>query len=106
MPDGQLLGEKSDALTEQWLMNTAGTLRRHLKYLYDKYHASEIYITELGWAERGEASKTDLADIRNDDGRQRYFRDHLSEMLLAIYKDGVPLAGCFIWVRGGGSRGR
>ncbi|UZJ55255.1 hypothetical protein CBS101457_004575 [Exobasidium rhododendri] len=96
-PEGQLLGEKSDALTESWLMNTAGTLRRHLKYVYDEYKPDSIVITEFGWSERDQDGKTDLADVRNDDGRQRYFRDHLAEMLLAVYKDGTPLTGCFIW---------
>jgi len=97
MPDGQLIGEKSDALTESWLMNTAGTLRRHLKYIHDRYNIDEIQITEIGWAERGEADKKELSDLRNDAGRQRYFRDHLAEMLLAVYKDGVPLTACYIW---------
>lgn len=98
LPDGQLLGEKSDKTTESWLMNTAGTLRRHLKYIYDQYKSEEIYITEFGWAERNQANKEDLADIRKDDGRERYMFDHLAEMLLAIYKDGIPLRGAFIWV--------
>jgi beta-glucosidase/6-phospho-beta-glucosidase/beta-galactosidase len=97
-PDGQLLGEKSDPTTESWLMNTAGTLRRHLKYIYDEYKRDEVIISEFGWAERNQAEKTDLADIRDDEGRRRYFRDYLAEMLLAIYKDGVPLNGCFLWV--------
>jgi beta-glucosidase/6-phospho-beta-glucosidase/beta-galactosidase len=98
MPDGQLLGEKSDETTEGWLMNTAGTLQRHLKYCYDQYKSSEIYISEIGWAERGESSKTDIADIKRDEGREKYLVEHLAEMLLAIYKDGVPLKGVFFWV--------
>ena len=80
-------------------MNTAGTLRGHLKYIYDKYEPNEIYVTEFGWSERGGADKTESADIRMDDGRERYLLDHLAEMLQAIYKDGVPLKGCLIWVR-------
>jgi beta-glucosidase/6-phospho-beta-glucosidase/beta-galactosidase len=98
MPDGQLLGEKSDETTEGWLMNTAGTLRRHLKYVYDQYKSHEIYIAEIGWAERGQAGKTEVADMIRDGGREKYLLEHLAEMLLAIYNDGVPLKGVFFWV--------
>lgn len=98
LPDGQLIGEQSDHSTESWLMNTAGTLRRHLKYCYDHYPTrGGIYITEIGWAERDESKKMSKATQRQDLGRQRYFQDHLAAMLLSVYKDGVPLRGVYLW---------
>ncbi|MCO5565716.1 hypothetical protein L7F22_019390 [Adiantum nelumboides] len=98
LSDGTLIGERSDKSTEKWLMNTAGQLRDHLRCLAERYPTKNgIYITEIGWAERGESEKTSLADIRHDDGRQRYLRDHLAEMLWSIYKDGTPLKGILFW---------
>lgn len=98
LSDGTLIGERSDPSTEKWLMNTAGQLREHLRWLSEKYPTKDgIYITEIGWTERLESNKTSIADIRHDDGRQRYLRDHLTEMLWAIYKDGIPLKGVFFW---------
>lgn len=98
LSDGTLIGERSDPSTEKWLMNTAGQLREHLRWLAERYPTKNgIYITEIGWAERGEHEKKTLSDIRHDDGRQRYLRDHLAEMLWAIYKDGTPLKGVLFW---------
>lgn len=95
------MGERADP-SAPTLFNSAGMLRAHLKALYDDYPSrGGLYLTAIGWAERGEGNKTSIDDVRHDDGRQRYLHDHLAEMLLAIYKDGVPLRGVFFWVRVG-----
>jgi beta-glucosidase len=98
LADGQIIGERGDESLAHYLVNTAGSLRGHLRWLYDEFPSrGGIYITEFGWAERGEADMQSIDDVRHDAGRQSYLRDYFSEMLLAIYKDGVPLKGAFIW---------
>ena len=98
LADGQIAGERGDDSLSHYLVNTAGSLRDHLRWLYEEFPSrGGIFITEMGWAERGEEDMTNINDKRHDIGRQRYLREYLSEMLLAIYKDGIPLKGAFIW---------
>lgn len=98
LESGWPLGESSDSTTETWLYSTAGVLRHHLKQIKKHFDVKEgIYLSEFGWAEKGEAAKKDLGDIMLDDGRQRYYIQYLGEALKAIEYGGIPLLGAFCW---------
>lgn len=98
LESGWPLGESSDITTNSWLFNTAGVLRYHLVRIKEQFDVHEgIILTEFGWAEKDEANKTEVSDLRMDVGRQRYYTEYLGETLKAIEYSGVPLLGAFLW---------
>ncbi|KAJ1022420.1 hypothetical protein NDA16_003409 [Ustilago loliicola] len=77
--DAVLLGLWSDPIRDRWSGNMT------------------IYLSEVGFAEPFESSKTTLSQITLDAARARYVIDRLEEYLLAIHKDGLNLGGVFFW---------
>ncbi|GJJ11077.1 hypothetical protein Clacol_005308 [Clathrus columnatus] len=94
---GWALGAAADPLSS-WLGDTSSLLRYQLNWLYDNFPApGGIYISEFGFAEPFEYDRTELYQITWDERRATYLLDYLNEALLAIYEDGIPLKGTFIW---------
>merc|ERR1712115_762319 len=64
-------------------------IRSCLNYLWNTYK-KPIIISEFGFPIPGESSAT-LASIRYDTPRSEYYLAYLSEMLKAMYEDGVKV---------------
>lgn len=70
-------------------------IREGLKYLWNKYKVPVI-ITEFGFIVPGEVEAA-LPSIRFDTLRTDYYLSYLSEMLKAMYEDGVQVIGTIAW---------
>jgi len=73
-----------------WLYEVPWGLRKLLTWLKEEYGGPDIYVTENGW------SDTEVEGV-NDDGRVRYFRNNINEMLKAIVEHDVPVKGYTAW---------
>ncbi|XP_060522149.1 myrosinase 1-like [Cylas formicarius] len=74
--------------TAEWLVSYPEGLRLALNQINDRYHPSEIIITENGWSDDGQL---------NDIGRQEYMEGYLNSILEAITEDGVNVTGYSTW---------
>lgn len=91
------LGELADPRSS-WLYNSAGLVRNFLRQIRDRWSGDmTIYLSEVGFAEPFESSKTTISQIAYDAARTRYVIDQLGEYLLAIHEDGLNLGGVFFW---------
>lgn len=54
-------------------------------------------MTEFGFPVFGEAEKADLTDQLFDTPRSLYYLSFMSEILKAIWEDGVDVRGAFAW---------
>lgn len=98
MSDGFFLGTAYPDLSCDWMSNTPGQFRNHLKYVNKRWPTPlGIIVTEIGWPERDEANKTNTWDIVQDTGRQNYYLDHLNTILESVKSDGVKIAGAWLW---------
>ena len=80
----------------QWDYLTPQYFRQHLNYIWNTYRPSGIAITEFGFNPFMEYARTVNAQ-RYDLERAEYYVDYLSEMLKAMYEDGVNVIGAFAW---------
>ena len=80
----------------QWDYLTPQYFRQHLNYMWNTYRPSGIAITEFGFNPFMEYARTVNAQ-RYDLERAEYYVDYLSEMLKAMYEDGVNVIGAFAW---------
>ncbi|KAH8113805.1 glycoside hydrolase family 1 protein [Phellopilus nigrolimitatus] len=80
-----------------WLKATPNNLRHELSAIKKRWPYNKIYISEFGFAEPEEQSRTNLAWVLDDADRTNYYMTMLGEALLAIHEDGIPLAGTFAW---------
>ncbi|THH11422.1 hypothetical protein EW145_g666 [Phellinidium pouzarii] len=80
-----------------WLMATPSRLRYELGAIRQRWPYNKIFISEFGFSEPAEGTRTDLSNVLDDSGRTNYFMTYLGEALLAIHEDGIPLAGTFTW---------
>ncbi|KAI5119982.1 hypothetical protein M0805_004427 [Coniferiporia weirii] len=80
-----------------WLAATPSWLRYELGAIKSRWPYNKIYISEYGFSEPAEGTRTDLTDVLDDSDRTNYFMTYLGEALLAIHEDGIPLAGAFSW---------
>lgn len=95
--DGWGIGYAADTAVP-WLYNTAAYLRRQLRYLTTEFPSDGgIYVSEFGFSEVGESARSDEYIITWDTRRAIYFRDYLTECLLAIHEDGINLRGTLAW---------
>jgi len=94
--DGLAIGPPADPFTP-WLYNTAVYLRYQLKTLMDFYKPKSIYITEFGFSRPFEYARQDLYAILFDTDRTAYYQDYMTEALLSVIEDGVPLKGVYAW---------
>jgi beta-glucosidase/6-phospho-beta-glucosidase/beta-galactosidase len=66
-----------------------------MNYLWNTYKTPLVY-TEFGFPVFAEAEK-DLAAQRYDTPRSNYYLSVMSELLAAIWEDGIDLRGAFAW---------
>lgn len=71
-------------------------LRSYLNYLWNTWR-KPVVITEFGYPVFGEADKDQLEDQLYDSPRSTYYLSYMSEVLKAIWEDGVHVAGAFAW---------
>lgn len=88
-PDGSYIGPES-AL--DWLRDVPWGFRKHLNYLYKRYQMP-IYITENGYACKGEGDKTAEEAIKDVD-RVNYYKGYLGAVQDAV-NDGVDIRSYF-----------
>ncbi|OAL18195.1 hypothetical protein AYO22_10972 [Fonsecaea multimorphosa] len=82
--------------SQSYVYITPRYLRLYLSYLYNTFH-TPIVITEFGFPVFGEAEQTTLSDQLSDMPRSVYYLSYMSEVLKAIWEDGVHVAGAFAW---------
>ena len=75
-----------------WLNKVPWGLRVLLNHIKKSYGDPEIYITENGWSEKGEAERVGAAAL-NDNERVGYFTEYINEALKATLIDRVKLKG-------------
>ncbi|XP_060535485.1 myrosinase 1-like [Cylas formicarius] len=71
-----------------WLTSYPSGMRKLLNWVNNKYHPSEIFVTENGWSDNGQL---------DDQGRLTYLQSYLSNMLDAILEDGINVVGYTTW---------
>jgi len=94
--DNFAIGPPADPFTA-WLYNTAAYLRYQLTTLMKFYNPKSIYITEFGFSRPFEYARQDLYAILFDTDRAAYYQDYMTEALLSVVEDGVPLKGVYAW---------
>lgn len=82
--------------SQSYVYITPTFLREYLGYLYNTFR-TPVVITEFGFPIFGEAEKLDLSDQLFDTPRSIYYLSYLSEVLKAIWEDGVNVQGAFAW---------
>nr|XP_043635467.1 beta-glucosidase 13-like [Erigeron canadensis] len=78
-----------------WLYSYPPGFRKLLVYIKDNYGDPLIYITENGWVDKTDNTKT-VEQARVDLERIEYHNKHLQSLLDAI-KAGVRVKGYFVW---------
>lgn len=73
-----------------WLVHVPWGFRRLLVWIKDTYHNPLVYVTENGW------SDTDVVGL-NDDGRIRYYREYINEMMKAVLIDECNVRAYTAW---------
>lgn len=81
--------------SQSYVYITPTYLRLYLNYLYNTWRAP-IVIAEFGFPVFGEADK-ELPDQLFDSPRSQYYLSYMSEVLKAIWEDGVEVIGAFAW---------
>lgn len=81
--------------SQSYVYITPTYFRTYLSYLWNTFR-SPIAITEFGFPVFGEAEKA-LADQLFDSPRSWYYQSFLTEMLKAMWEDGVKVIGAFAW---------
>lgn len=81
--------------SESYVYTTPTYLRSYLNYLHSTWR-TPVAITEFGFPVFGEADK-ELADQLFDMPRSQYYLAFLSEVLKAIWEDGVEVVGAWAW---------
>jgi beta-glucosidase/6-phospho-beta-glucosidase/beta-galactosidase len=81
--------------SQSYVYLTPAYFRTYLSYLWNTFK-SPIVITEFGFPVFGEAEK-DLPDQLFDSPRSWYYQSFMSEVLKAIWEDGVNVMGAFAW---------
>ncbi|TKX25586.1 beta-glucosidase-like protein 1 [Elsinoe australis] len=98
---GWLIGPAADP-TAPWLHKATDWVPAFLHYLQDTWitasptNASGVAVTEFGFAEPFENSKTLRQDILTDPLRTSYFHDYMRALLLAM-SEGVEVIGTLAW---------
>jgi beta-glucosidase/6-phospho-beta-glucosidase/beta-galactosidase len=82
--------------SQSYVYITPTYLRLYLNYLHNTFH-TPIVLTEFGFPVFGEADKVNLSDQLFDSPRSIYYLSFMSEVLKAIWEDGVEVLGAFAW---------
>ncbi|KAE9385514.1 hypothetical protein BT96DRAFT_1089722 [Gymnopus androsaceus JB14] len=83
---GWAVGPASDPRTSDRLFATPQWFRHAMKEIHRRWPTNKIMLSEFGFIQPFEGNR-----IPN------YFMSYLSELLLLINEDGIPLAGAFAW---------
>ncbi|OAQ59629.1 beta-glucosidase [Pochonia chlamydosporia 170] len=81
--------------SQSYVRTTPTLLRSYLNYLYTNWR-KPIALTEFGFPVFAEGEK-ELTDQLFDTPRTTYYLSYLSELLKAIWEDGVDVVGAFAW---------
>jgi beta-glucosidase/6-phospho-beta-glucosidase/beta-galactosidase len=81
--------------SQTYVYLTPTYLRSYLNYLYNTWR-TPIALTEFGFPVFGEADKG-LSDQLFDSPRSIYYLSFMSEVLKAIWEDGVEVVGAYAW---------
>lgn len=93
---GWLIGASGDQLAT-WLHVATDWLPAFLRYISETWAKDKpIIISEFGFAEPFEASKTNLHDILYDPIRTSYYHTYMRGILIAL-SEGINVAGCLAW---------
>lgn len=103
---GTPIGHKSDA--NNWLFSYGAGFRRMQKWISDRYSANgekmSIIVSENGWGQPDKdqdgtlpSSKGNMERQLYDLDRCNYYRDHIGNMTLAMFRDQVDVRGYFAW---------
>lgn len=82
--------------SQTYVYITPTFLREYLGYLYNTFRVP-VVVTEFGFPVYGESEKSPLADQLFDSPRSWYYLSYMSEILKAIWEDGVDVRGAFAW---------
>jgi len=91
--NGKLIGPVAES---KWLNVYPQGLRGVLNWIKDRYNNSAIYMFENGVSVPGE-SDLPLADALHDNFRLNFYRDYISNLILAMTEDGVNVKSYFAW---------
>ncbi|KLO18904.1 glycoside hydrolase family 1 protein [Schizopora paradoxa] len=91
-PDGTQLGTQAHCA---WLQTYPDGFRALLNYLYKRYKLP-IYVTENGFAVKGENSLT-IDQACQDWDRVEYFKGACEALHAAVFEDGVDIRSYFPW---------
>lgn len=98
---GWVIGPAADP-GSPWLHKATDWVPAFLKYMQDTWitpspgPARGVAVTEFGFSEPFESSKTLLQDILYDAVRTSYYRDYMEAILVAI-AEGTDVVGCLAW---------
>lgn len=81
--------------SQSYVYMTPTYLRSYLNYLYNTWR-TPVIITEFGFPVFNEAEK-DMIDQQFDTPRSIYYLSFMSEVLKAIWEDGVEVSGAYAW---------
>lgn len=81
--------------SQSYVRTTPTNLRTYLSYIYGKYR-KPVAVTEFGFPVFGEAEK-ELSDQLYDSPRSVYYLSSMTEILKAIWEDGVDVVGAIAW---------
>lgn len=78
------------ASASSWLKHVPWGFRNALVYFKNTYNNPVVYVTESGF------SDTEAVGV-NDDGRVKYYREYINEMLKAVNIDNCNVKGYTAW---------
>ncbi|KXJ86155.1 putative beta-glucosidase [Microdochium bolleyi] len=82
--------------SQSYVYITPTYLRTYLNYLWNTFR-KPVVISEFGFPVFGEADKPNLSDQLFDTPRSIYYLSFMSEVLKAIWEDGVQVNGIYAW---------
>ncbi|KAM0523683.1 hypothetical protein D7B24_006093 [Verticillium nonalfalfae] len=82
--------------SQSYVYTTPVYLRSYLGYVWNTWRRP-VVITEFGFPVFAETDKAALADQLFDTPRSNYYLSYLTEVLKAIWEDGVDVAGAYAW---------
>lgn len=82
--------------SQSYVYITPTYLRSYLNYLYNEWQ-HPVAITEFGFPVFHESEKAGISDQLFDSPRSDYYLSYMSEVLKAIWEDGVEVVGAYAW---------
>lgn len=82
--------------SQSYVYITPTYLREYLSYLWNTFQ-KPVIVTEFGFPVFDESLKAELSDQLFDSPRSVYYLSYMSEILKAIWEDGVHVMGALAW---------